>query len=129
MGFTIISMKYKKGDIVTINFPFTDLSISKKRPALIISNNIINKTGEYLMVQITSQEKTDLLTLSITKNDYENSYELPLKSYIRLHKIFLLNDSLILGLSARINDSFLQKVISKIVDLIINCLSPISKLN
>jgi mRNA interferase MazF len=31
-------MKYRKYDIVLCNFPFTDFSRSKKRPALILSN-------------------------------------------------------------------------------------------
>jgi mRNA-degrading endonuclease toxin of MazEF toxin-antitoxin module len=46
-------MKYKKGDIVIIRFPFSDLTKTKKRPALIISNDIVNKTGDYLMVPPT----------------------------------------------------------------------------
>lgn len=49
-------MKYKKGDIVIAKFPFSDLSNSKKRPALIISNEVANQTGVYLLVQITSKE-------------------------------------------------------------------------
>jgi mRNA interferase MazF len=40
-------MKYKKGDIVIIGFPFSELSSTKKRPALIISNDTVNKTGDY----------------------------------------------------------------------------------
>jgi len=30
--------KFVKGDIVVINFPFSDLSGAKRRPALVISN-------------------------------------------------------------------------------------------
>ena len=52
-------MNYQKGDIVIINFPFSDLSRVKKRPSLIISNDIVNQTGDYLMVQITSKIRND----------------------------------------------------------------------
>jgi mRNA interferase MazF len=48
-------MKYKRGDIVIVNFPFSDLSKAKKRPALIISNHLVNRTGDYLLVQISSK--------------------------------------------------------------------------
>ncbi len=110
--------KYNKGDIVIIRFPFTDLSSSKKRPALVISNDAVNQTGDYLLVQITSKEKTDTLSLSIAKTDFTDNKELPLKSFVRLHKIFLLNESLIAGKAASVKISFLDKVVDKIVELI-----------
>jgi hypothetical protein len=55
-------MKYKKGDIVIIGFSFSDLSRIKKRLALIISNNSVNNTGDYLMVQVTSKIRNDSLS-------------------------------------------------------------------
>ncbi len=111
-------MKHKKGDIVIIGFPFSDLSITKKRPALIISNDTVNKTGDYLMVQITSKIRNDNLTLRINKADFVNHKELPLQSCIRLHKIFLLNESLIISKNTAVNPGFLNSVISKITELI-----------
>ena len=50
---------YSQGEIVVINFPFTDISGTKKRPALILSNDTINQTGDYLLAMITSQVKRD----------------------------------------------------------------------
>jgi len=111
-------MKYKKGDIVIIKFPFTDLSNAKKRPALIISNDAVNQTGDYLMVQITSKEKTESLSLPISKIDFAASKELPLKSFIRLHKIFLLNESLIVGKATSVKKPFLDKVVDEVVKLV-----------
>jgi len=111
-------MKYKKGDIVIIGFPFSDLSRIKKRPALIISNDTVNKTGDYLMVQVTSKIRNDSLTLSINKTDYVNNNELPLQSCIRLHKIFLLNESLIISKNTAVNAKFFNSVIDKITTLI-----------
>lgn len=110
--------KYNKGDIVIIRFPFTDLSSSRKRPALIISNDIVNQTGDYLMLQITSKEKADLLSLPIAKNAFTGNKELPLKSFIRLHKIFLLNENLIVGKATSVKKEFLGKVTGEVVKLI-----------
>lgn len=111
-------MNYKKGDIVIIGFPFSDLSNTKKRPALIISNEIVNKTGDYLLVQVTSKIRNDDLSLAINKTDFLNSKELPLQSCIRLHKIFLLNESLIISKFTAINPGFLDSVIERISALI-----------
>jgi len=41
---------YAQGDIVVVSFPFTDISQTKKRPALVLSNHLVNQTGDYLLV-------------------------------------------------------------------------------
>lgn len=43
---------FKQGDIIVVKFPFTDGSEFKKRPALVVSNNKIDKTEDFLLVQI-----------------------------------------------------------------------------
>jgi mRNA interferase MazF len=109
---------FQKGDIVIIKFPFADAAQYKKRPALVISNIEVNKTGDYLMVQITSKDKNDALSLPIRTTDYTENKELPLKSFIRLHKIFLLNESLVVSIATSIKPDFIQKVTGKIIELI-----------
>ena len=45
----------KRGDIVLIKFPFTDLTSTKVRPALIISNKNYNTTqNDVILILITS---------------------------------------------------------------------------
>jgi mRNA interferase MazF len=61
-------MSYSQGDIVLIPFPFTDLSQSKKRPAIILSNAKPNAQGDYLLVQITSRNHFNLM-LQIEEDD------------------------------------------------------------
>ncbi len=46
---------YKKWDIVLVPFPFTDLSTTKRRPALIISPNQHNTGNEIVITFITSK--------------------------------------------------------------------------
>ncbi len=111
-------MKYQQGDIVVIRFPFSDLAGEKKRPAPIISNEKVNQTGDYLMVQITSRIRYDSLTLAINKNDFVNDKELPLESCIRLHKIFLLNENLIISKNTAVKPAFLDVVIERIIKLL-----------
>jgi mRNA interferase MazF len=108
---------YQQGDIVVVNFPFTDVSQTKRRPALVISNDLVNQTGDYLLVQITSQIKTDGLSLSITTSDYV-SKPLPLTSFVRIHKVFLLNESLIIRKETSVLSSFIQRLVDEVNTLL-----------
>ncbi len=88
-------MNYAKGDIVIIPVPFTDNKGYKLRPAVVISNNAVHQTGDIMIVQITSKLKHDKLNIFITNDDVTEG--LPVKSYIRVHKIFVLEQRLIKG--------------------------------
>jgi mRNA interferase MazF len=48
-------MNYRKWDIVLVPFPFTDLTTTKKRPALIISPNEYNEKYDVVIAFITSK--------------------------------------------------------------------------
>ncbi|MCF8309385.1 MAG: type II toxin-antitoxin system PemK/MazF family toxin [Bacteroidales bacterium] len=111
-------MNCNQGDIVTIAFPFSDMSVKKKRPALIISNDKVNNTGDYLMVQITSKIRSDKLSYLLEKSYYLNDKELPMKSCIRLHKIFLLNEKQIISKNTAIKESIVRDIINEIIDLV-----------
>lgn len=71
---------HKQADVVVVKFPFTDGSEFKKRPALVVSNEAVNKTGDYLIVQITSKLHNDHLSISV--EDTDCLHPLPLKSYM-----------------------------------------------
>ena len=108
---------YSQGEIVVINFPFTDISGTKKRPALILSNDTINQTGDYLLAMITSQAKRDGLSVSISSADF-TATPLPLTSFIRIHKVFLLNELLISHRFLAVTDAFRQRIANVLFDLI-----------
>jgi len=107
---------YAQGDLIVIKFPFTDGSEFKKRPALVISNDSVNKTDDYLVVQITSKISTDGLSIAIEDNDCLNP--LPLVSYVRSHKIFTVHKSLILSKITKVKPDFLKAVSDKICKLL-----------
>ncbi|MBA2875997.1 type II toxin-antitoxin system PemK/MazF family toxin [Thermaerobacillus caldiproteolyticus] len=47
---------YKQGDILLIPIPFSNLSITKQRPVLVLSNDNYNQfTKDLLVAAITSQ--------------------------------------------------------------------------
>lgn len=107
---------YSQGDIIVVKFPFTDGSEFKKRPALVVSNNIVNQKEEYLIAQITSKVNNDGLSIAI--NDKDCLHPLPLKSYIRPHKIFTVHQGLILSKITSVKPDFINIVAKKIYSLI-----------
>ncbi len=86
-----------KGDIVLITFPFTDLSGSKLRPAVILAETSLDLTVCFITTQIGWQEKTDV---SLTQNDANG---LRKHSLIRTSKIATLDRSLAKGLLGRLS--------------------------
>jgi mRNA interferase MazF len=107
---------FKQGDIVVVRFPFTDGSAFKKRPALLVSNDLVNDTGDYLLVQITSKIHPDGLSLPIADTDLLRP--LALESELRCHKLFTVSESVILSKITSAHPHFLQKVATKIQSLI-----------
>ena len=59
--------KFIKGDVIVLPFPFTDLSASKRRPALILSNI---KGDDYIMLQITSKNIKDNYAIPLLEADF-----------------------------------------------------------
>ncbi|HEX4373902.1 MAG TPA: type II toxin-antitoxin system PemK/MazF family toxin, partial [Puia sp.] len=70
-----------KGDIVLITFPFTDLSGSKLRPAVIIANTTLDLTVCFITTQLQWQEITDVKVISTSFNGLRK------QSLIRTSKI------------------------------------------
>ena len=110
-------MNYSRGEIVWVKFPFSDSGTTKLRPALVISNNLINKTGDYLLMQITSRLRNDSLSLKIKKTDYSGSPLLK-SSELRLHKIFIVNEMLIASGITIVSPVFMKTVSGELMKLI-----------
>lgn len=48
-------MKIKRGDVVLVKFPFTNLSSTKRRPAVVVSSNRFNeKLSDVIFVPMTT---------------------------------------------------------------------------
>lgn len=80
-----------KGDIIVIDFPFSNLKISKRRPVLIIK---VPPGEDVLVVQITSDSYEKELEIKLLESDFENG-SLKRQSVIRIDKIALIEQSLI----------------------------------
>lgn len=87
---------YKQREIVLLPFPYSDLSASKKRPALIISNNSYNeKYRDVIVCVITSKLFKDDYSIEINNLDLDYGI-LPEESVVKIHKIFSIDKSKII---------------------------------
>ncbi len=110
-------MNYNRGEIVWVKFPFSDTSSTKLRPALIISNNLVNKTEDYILMQITSRQRNDGLSLAIIETDFTGPPLLK-QSELMIHKIFIINESLIAGSITSVSSGFMEIVTTKLLKLV-----------
>lgn len=83
--------RFAVGDVVTVIFPYADLSHFKRRPALIVGQA---EFGNYITCQITSKAATSKTAVRLFDADF-NEGGLKKDSYIRPDKIFTLEPSLI----------------------------------
>ncbi len=87
---------YRQGDIVLVSFPFTDLTSSKRRPALILSPDFFNAaTEDLVLAAITSNVKDDSDAIRLSVADFADG-RLPKKSIVKTTKLFTMHSSLIL---------------------------------
>lgn len=103
---------YVQGDIVSVPFPFTDLSSAKLRPAIVVSNNSIDITGDVIIVMVTSQYKMDGVNIPIGPNDIDIA--LPKQSYVRCHRIVTIDNDIIANKIGSLSKEYLSVVLSKI---------------
>ena len=106
--------RFIKGDIVITPFPFTDLSGSKRRPALVLTNL---RGDDMILCQITSKPTDDLFALSIQSEDFISG-SLPKGSFIRPSRIFTAEKTIILRKAGTITSELMNKVIDAIIYLL-----------
>ena len=97
-----------KGDIVLITFPFTDLSGSKLRPAVILTDTTLDLTVCFITTQIQWQEPT-VVTLRPNLSN-----RLKKQSLIRTSKIATLDRSLVKGLLGKLTPNELTELNNKL---------------
>ena len=111
-------MIYKKWDIILVPFPFTDLSSSKKRPALIISPDRYNKESDVVIAFITSK-----MNLKYRIDDYKISEwkkaNLPKPSMIRM-KFATIDKSVIIKKLGRLLEKDRKKFVGLLIDFFTN---------
>ena len=101
----------EKGTVVLVPFPFTDLSGSKVRPAIIVSHKL---SGDDVVVVFTSahkQSRVEKFDVRVIPS-YENG--LKLASTIKCAKLATLDKKIILGTLGKLSKADLAKMTQKL---------------
>ncbi|WP_263079843.1 type II toxin-antitoxin system PemK/MazF family toxin [Endozoicomonas sp. Mp262] len=80
-----------QGVVVPVKFPFSDLTRTKWRPALVLA---YAEKGDWVLCQITSKAYSDQSAVIIQQEDFIRG-GLPLTSYARPGKLFTANETLL----------------------------------
>ncbi len=104
---------FRQRDIVLIPFPYTDLTGTKQRPALIISNNLVNKTQDRICCLITSKPTKE----GISINNFESG-KLPFKSWIKPRRLFTIDKHIIKRSLCKISPDLHKELILNINQIV-----------
>jgi mRNA interferase MazF len=105
---------FAAGQVILLPFPFSDLTGSKLRPALLVANA---GRGDWIACQITSNPYADPWAIML-ENDAFAAGGLQRISYIRPGKLFTANESLIAGSRGSLKARTLTRVRDAIVAMI-----------
>ncbi len=109
---------FNQGDILIIPFPFSDLSRIMQRPVLVLSNQTYNKTSEEIVTcGITSNLKDSKYSVLIDNKDMLEG-KIPVKSRIKVDKLFTLQKSIIKKKIGRVNKEIFDMVKTEFFKLI-----------
>lgn len=105
---------FVKGDVVVVNFPFSDLTSAKKRPALLVAELSKN---DVILCQITSQFTSDSSATLIEDNDFLNG-SLNKISYVKSNRVFTANEKIIAYKIGSLNPERTNEVIAKLISIL-----------
>ena len=108
--------RFIKGEIVVIPFPFSDLTQTKRRPALVITGL---EGNDLILCQITSQTIKDRYAISLDDNDFETG-GLKQLSNVRPNRIFTADSQIVLYKIGRLKTEKLAEIVGKLVEIIKN---------
>lgn len=100
--------------VVLLPFPFSDLTASKLRPALVLADS---GKGDWVLCQITSNPYADPAAIALNEADFVQG-GLQRESYARASKIFTAHESLFQRAAGQLTPERHSQVVSVIVELL-----------
>jgi mRNA interferase MazF len=103
--------RFVKGDVVVVPFPFSDLSGSKRRPALVLTDL---RDDDLLICQITTRPRDDIFAQPLVSEDFVSG-SLLTDSYVRPLRVFTIDKHIVSSKIGQITPERMNKVIDAII--------------
>lgn len=105
---------YKSGDVVLLEFPFSDLSGSKKRPAGVLAS--IPHRKELIVIMLTSTKKVD----AVVDYQIKNTRKAGLRdiTYARISRLFTIKEGIALRKLGELEDTEFRVIVNKVISII-----------
>lgn len=102
--------EFVKGDVIVIEFPFSDLRSFKRRPALVIK---VPKGEDIIVSQITGESYERVVEIPLKKEDFQNG-NLNRVSFVRIDKLSSIEKSLVKYRAGSLKREKFNEILDKI---------------
>ena len=106
--------KFGPGVVVLVRFPFSDLSASKLRPALVVARAGVS---DWVLCQITSNPYGDPMSVAISRDSFATG-GLMRDSFARPGKLFTANEGIVVRSVGQLSSEAHRAVVEAIVTLL-----------
>lgn len=105
--------RFVRGEVVVVPFPFSDLTDTKRRPALVVAQL---EGNDLVLCQITSVNRGDKYAVSLAELDFVAG-SLKHLSFICPNRIFTAESSIVIRSIGHISEGKLAQVLEVIADI------------
>ena len=102
------------GQVVLVPFPFSDLSRTKMRPAILLAEA---GRDDWILCQVTSNPYGDVRAVTLAEKDFKSG-SLRVTSYARPGKLFTANESLIKKTAGTLNKVTINALLGAVIALL-----------
>ena len=106
--------RFVKGDVVVVPFPFSDLTLTKRRPALVLA---ALEGDDCILCQITSQQLRDRYSIELDAPDFASG-DLKRRSSVRPNRLFTADTHVILYQVGHLAPSKVDEITEKVVEIL-----------
>lgn len=106
--------QFVAGDVVVLNFPFTDLTQTKRRPALVLA---VLPGDDLILCQITSQARHDSFSVTVDAEDFAEG-GLSQTSRIRPNRVFTADSNIVVYRAGRLSRATLDEARAQLIRIL-----------